>query len=371
MALGTGLASAGVVSVAMMAERIGEPEAASPAADPASRWGEVAKQFAIPMLGLGTAAMGDTDVVERSVLHALEAGYRHIDTALLYESHAGIAGALQKSDVAAEEVFLTTKVGFFPAGDPPPLLGYPVALHYRPENTKGRERDGCLLSLQQLGVPRVNLLLVHNPATTWLEIWAGYLPHLSGLLRQWPRALTDVLSAFGAFVCRHIWRGGAAGFADRRRSWLAMEQLLAEGKTEAIGVSNYTVEQLEEMKQYATVMPKVNQIELHPLFPREELVRYCHANGIAVTAYGHHVALDALEALPAEDLDFTAASPLLLKWIVDRGVSVIPRSCNPQHMAENAQIFGWTLSPLQTASLAAIGTDLPYYWDPTVVPARA
>eukprot|EP01061_Rhynchopus_euleeides_P010584 TRINITY_DN2006_c0_g8_i1.p1 TRINITY_DN2006_c0_g8~~TRINITY_DN2006_c0_g8_i1.p1 ORF type:complete len:369 (+),score=136.06 TRINITY_DN2006_c0_g8_i1:2-1108(+) len=329
---------------------------------------ETAKDFPIPVLGFGTAALGDFETTYRSVLSALEAGYRHLDTALLYCSHTAIAEAVKKSGIPREELFITTKVAFYPErGTLSELLGYPAVLSCVPENSKGSERAGLTRSLKELDTKYVDLCLVHNPCTTFLELWTGFIPHYWGLMGSIPLAVANL----GLFIGGLIASISGSGYEARKASWLEMEKLQAEGLTKAIGVSNYTVAHLEEMKKYATVKPAVNQLELHPLYPRSDIVEYCQKNGIVVTAYGHHVVFPKVQALPEEDRDFTSTAPLVLKWITEQGVTVIPRSSNPQHIRENMLIFGWSLSPMQKAMFESIKSNTPHYWNCDVVPSSA
>ena len=328
---------------------------------------ETAAEFKIPMLGFGTACLGDSASVEKAVLAALERGYRNIDTALLYRSQEGIAAALAKTDVPREEIFVTTKIAFYPRpGFLSKLFGYPSSLPKNVHNVKGDEKAAMAFCLKELKQSYVDLTLIHTPCTTWLELWTGFVPHYTGLMKIVPGFVSNLLVFLGSTAC---WVLGN-GYEERKASWLAMEALKAEGATRAIGVSNYTVAQLEELKTYANEMPVVNQLEMHPLYPRKDVIAWCQKNNIAVTAYGHHVVFPALDSLPKEDLDFTATSPLLLKWIMEQGVTVVPRSKNPDHMAENAKVFGWKLTDAQKAVIKSIETNTPYYWNVEGVPTR-
>eukprot|EP00755_Sulcionema_specki_P027975 Sspe_Gene.1826::Locus_607_Transcript_1_1_Confidence_1.000_Length_1111::g.1826::m.1826 len=228
------------------------------------------------------------------------------------------------------------------------------------ENVKGKEREALDRSLKEMNVDYVDLCLIHTPCTSTLELWTAFLPHAWGLVGLVPLFVVKGFMALASPFLR------SPGYEARKASWEALERLQEEGKCRAIGVSNYEVKHLEEMLTYAKVLPAVNQIEMHPKYPREDVVRWCHDHGIAVTAYGHHVCIDDLQKkYPAE-----SASPLLLRWITERGVTVVPRSQNPDHIKENATITV-PLKPEQRDAIAAISSDQPHYWNTSVCPAKA
>eukprot|EP01063_Lacrimia_lanifica_P007853 TRINITY_DN15035_c0_g1_i1.p1 TRINITY_DN15035_c0_g1~~TRINITY_DN15035_c0_g1_i1.p1 ORF type:complete len:360 (+),score=112.67 TRINITY_DN15035_c0_g1_i1:53-1132(+) len=323
----------------------------------------VAAQFPIPLLGFGTACLGEKTT--RSVLHALEIGYKHIDTALLYETHLGVAEALKQTEVPRDEIFLTTKVGFFPPGKPG-LLGVPDGT-WQAENGKGKEREGVELSLKELGVDCVDLCMVHTPLTSYLQMWTAYIPHFH-CLRGWPRPITFMMECIGKTL---IWllEDPAKARAVRKETWQAMEQLVRDGKAKAIGVSNYEVHHMQELLEYATIKPAANQFECHPNFPREDLVDFCQKNGVAVVAYGSDRSVRPLSTVSAEAREFAPPLALVLRWTIERGICVIPRSGTPAHREENARVFGWSLNEQHKAAIAA-GTlrNSPAYWNPIVVP---
>jgi diketogulonate reductase-like aldo/keto reductase len=179
----------------------------------------------MPMLGLGTWKAKDGDEVEQAVLWALEAGYRLIDTAKIYGNEQGVGSAIAKSKIPREEIFLTTKLWNEDQG-------YESAL---------KAVDG---SLSRLNVAYVDLYLIHWPTTN----------------------LT-------------------VGENRRQETWKAMEEILHSGKAKAIGVSNFTITHLEEMKAYANIPPAINQVEFHPFLFQKDLLDYCQKSNIALEAY--------------------------------------------------------------------------------------
>ncbi|MDB4978427.1 MAG: putative reductase, partial [Candidatus Peribacteria bacterium] len=133
----------------------------------------------------------------------------------------------------------------------------------------------------------------------------------------------------------------------REETWHAMEEILKAGKAKAIGVSNYTVEHLEEMQTYAHTMPEVNQIEFHPFWFRKELMNYCHERNIAVEDYSPLARAknlsDPVIGAIAQAHGKTAAQ-VMLRWAVQHGNSVIPKSIHKDRIRENIDIFDFELS---------------------------
>ena len=315
----------------------------------------VAKEHPIPLIGLGTAILKEKS--EDAVLSALESGYRAIDTALLYDSHIPVGKALSKTDVPREEIFVTTKVGFFPTATC--FLGQPANLPFCVENTKGEEHKGVDLSLKELGLDYVDLCLIHTPATTPAEIWTAFLPHYGGLMKRVPFWVCD---ASMAIMTVFLKLGVDHGYETRKKSWENMLELKKEGKCKAVGVSNYEVSHLEEMLKYTNELPAVNQIEMHPRYPRTDVINWCRERGVAVTAYGHHVCFEH---------QTETDSPTLLKWITEQGVSIVPRSGNPDHIKQNIEALKSSLTAAERIQLASVFSDRSYYWNTKVIPARA
>ena len=249
---------------------------------------------AIPVLGLGVWQVPDGTQCERAVRWALEAGYRHIDTAQAYRNEGSVGRALRDSGVPREEVFITTK--FYPARRDP------VA-----------EIEG---SLRRLGVDQVDLYIIHWPqhGPTW--------------------------------------------------AWPGMERARERGHARSIGVSNFSTEELEQVIAIATSPPVINQVQFSPFEYRRSLLAACEAHNLAVEAYsplgtGRHLS-DPTVGRIAQDIGRTAAQ-VLLRWCLQRGTIVLPKSTHRERIDQNAQVFDFSLSDGDMATLDALdvtgGTD--------------
>lgn len=234
-------------------------------------WRVKGQTGSFPALALGTATLFD-DVCAGAVREAIRQGYRHIDTALLYDNQAavgrGIREAIAAGEVTRAELFVTSKVGFYPAG----LGAESVMVHIRrhDENEKGLEKTRAAvdLCLSLLGLEYVDLMLVHNPCTSAADYQASTCPHLFELgagKALGPHGPSD--EERGIIMAHRLARANAqydeaAAEAARAATWKALEEALAAGKCKAIGVSNYAPRLVAAMDAYATVQPAVNQLEL-------------------------------------------------------------------------------------------------------------
>jgi len=248
----------------------------------------------IPRIGFGTWQVTPDSAAKAAVAAALEAGYRLVDTALMYNNERGVGEAIRESSLEREDIFLTTKLW----ND---HQGYQSAF------------DGFAMSLQRLGLDYVDLYLIHWPADF----------------------RSDDLET---------------NRKRRKDSWRALEELHKNGTAKSIGVSNFTVRHLEELLQYANIVPAVNQIELHPFIFEEQrpIVEFCQQNDITVEAYsplsrGGRVNDPAVQAI-AEAHGKTGAQ-VMLRWAIQHGTVPLPRSTNPDHIAENLQVFDFELTP--------------------------
>ena len=223
--------------------------------------------------------------VYEAVREALRVGYRSIDTAMIYENEAGVGRALKDSGIPREDIFLTTKVW---------------------NKDQGYERTLAAFetSLQKLGVDYVDLYLIH-----------------------WPMPDEDL-------------------YMD---TWRALEQLYRDGKTKAIGVSNFHIPHLTRVLEEGTVVPVVNQIELHPFLSQEAIREFCQKNGIVVEAWSPLMrGRDALtEPVITEIAARHGKTPaqVVLRWHLQHGIIAIPKSVTPSRIQENLDIFEFMLSP--------------------------
>jgi diketogulonate reductase-like aldo/keto reductase len=260
---------------------------------------------AIPRLGLGVYQSGRGAATENAVSWALEAGYRHIDTAAMYGNEAEVGGALKRAFAAGlvrrDEVFVTTKLWNSDHG-------YDEAL---------RAFDA---SHRRLGLDQIDLFLLH-----------------------WP-------------------------VPDRRlESWRALERILGDGRCRAIGVSNFMVHHLEELLSHAKVAPAVNQIELHPWCQQRDVVAFGAAHEIAAVAYspltkGMKLGDPRLAAV-ARQVQRTPAQ-VLVRWSLQKGFVTLPKSAKRGRIIENAAVFDFSLGAEQMTALDTFNAEDHVTWDP-------
>ncbi len=248
----------------------------------------------IPQLGFGVFKV-DPDETERIVSDALEAGYRHIDTAAIYGNEEGVGRAIAASGIPRDELFITTKL-------------------WNSDQGTQSAFDAIDLSLEKLGLESVNLYLIH-----------------------WPRPDLD----------RYL------------ETWLAMEQIRDAGKATSIGVSNFHVPHLEKLAAGSSTVPAVNQIELHPTFQQRELRAYGAEHGIAIEAWGP-LGQGKYDLFGMPAIADTAAAhgvtpaQVVIRWHLQSGIIVFPKSNSAARMAENFDVFGFELSAEQMAAIDAL-----------------
>lgn len=254
----------------------------------------------MPWLGLGVWRMQEGDEVAGAVKAAVDAGYRSIDTASFYGNKEGVGRAVRGCGVPREEMFVTTKVWNTDQGY---------------ENTlRAFER-----SRKSLGLSYLDLYLVH-----------------------WARPDTY------------------------RETWKALVHLYKEGFVRAIGVSNHQIRHLEAIMEDTGVVPAVNQVERHPLLTQQELLAFCGEQNIRMEAWRPLMKgrVDhPLIARFAEKYGKTQAQ-ILLRWQVQGGVVVIPKSVHPERIAENAQIFDFELEEADMRAIDALNENRRFGEDP-------
>jgi len=261
----------------------------------------------IPQLGYGVFRIPNAET-QQAVTRALEIGYRHIDTAAIYGNEEGVGRAIAGSGVPREELFVTTKLW---------------------NEKQGYEStfEAFETSLQKLGLDHVDLYLIH-----------------------WPIPARD-------------------RFVD---SWKAFEKLLADGKTRAIGVSNFRVEDLERLISETDAVPAINQIELHPQFPQQELRAFHVKHNIATEAWGPLGQGSLIDnATIGELASKHGKSPaqIILRWHIQIGNVVIPKSVTPERIAENLDVFDFSLDDDDLSAIAGVDTGVRIGGDPAVVGA--
>ncbi|MGO9977200.1 MAG: aldo/keto reductase [Solirubrobacteraceae bacterium] len=256
---------------------------------------ELSDGHVIPQLGFGVFKIPPADTA-RAVQAALENGYRHIDTAEMYRNELGVGEGIRASGLAREQLFLTSKLD----------NGY-----HRPDDA----RRAFAGTLSELGVEYVDLFLIHWP-----------LPTRYG----------------GDFVS----------------TWRTLEEFKHEGRARSIGVSNFQVEHVERLANECELTPVVNQIELHPYLLNDEVRSYGDAHGIATEAWspiarGGELLQDPVITSIAGEVQRTAAQ-VVLRWHIERGNVVFPKSINPARMSENLQLFDFSLTSDQIARISAL-----------------
>ncbi len=245
----------------------------------------------MPLLGLGVYKATDDGELKQAISDAVSSGYRLIDTASFYKNEEGVGKGIQALNLPREDLFVTTKI-------------------WNTAQRIGDIEDSFNRSLERLALDYVDLYLIH-----------------------WP-----VPGCFG-------------------NTWKAMEKLQEQGKVRSIGVSNFGIQDLELLKTVSDVIPAVNQVEFHPLFNHPELKAYCEENGIALQAYAPLARGAYLKSpLMIEIGKSHQKSPAQvgLRWLVQQGIAVIPKSIHEERLAENSQIFDFVLSDEEMAAITAM-----------------
>lgn len=278
----------------------------------------------IPRVGLGVYQSTPGTETYEAVLAALKLGYRHIDTAHLYRNEVDVGRAVRDSGVPREDIFITTKLWAGMGGEP--ADGFHHAI------------QSGIESQEKLGT-YIDLYLIHSPA----------------------------------------WK------TQRINAWLGMEELRKRGIVKSIGVSNYGVHHLEELiaDSRTTVVPAVNQVEIHLFLQRSELVSACRDRwDIAVEAYSPLAkarrfgdvpqaikmlrSAETGEALPDNGSSkYPTAAQIMLRWGLQKGFIILPKSVNPKRIAENADVFDWELASDTMTQLQSLDDGFNTGWDPT------
>jgi len=255
----------------------------------------------MPILGFGVFQIADLEECERSVYEAIRAGYRLIDTAAAYQNEEAVGTAIQKSGVPREEIFVTTKLCIQDAGY---------------ESTKKAfER-----SLKRLQLDYLDLYLIHQP------------------------------------------------YGDVYGSWRAMEELYREGRIRAIGVSNFQPDRLMDLIVYNEVVPAVNQIETHPFNQQLETQKFLQENKVQIESWGpfaegkNNIFENELLLSMAEKYKKTVAQ-VILRWLTQREVVVIPKSVRKERIVENFSIFDFELSPEDMDAIGTLDMKVSSFFD--------
>ena len=256
----------------------------------------------IPQLGFGVYQV-DPAETERIVSDALAAGYRHIDTAAAYFNEEAVGRAIASSGIPRNEIFVTTKLWISDAGD-------------------DGARRGFERSRTKLGLDYIDLYLIHQP------------------------------------------------YGDVYGSWRTMEKIYAEGGARAIGVSNFAPDRYLDLVLHNQIVPVVNQVETHPFLQRAEEQQFLAKHGTILESWGpfaegrNQLFTNVVLTKIGDQYGKTTAQ-VVLRWFIQRGIIVIPKSVRPERMAENLDIFDFELSETDMAAIATLGGDASLFIDHT------
>lgn len=286
----------------------------------------------MPQLGLGTWKATEPDAVYHAVSHAIASGYRHIDCAHIYGNEAEIGRALRDAissgKVTREELWITSKL-------------------WNDAHAPLEVRPALDLTLSNLGLDYLDLYLIHWPVS--LRKGANFPLSSDDLVPRSAIPLTE--------------------------TWSEMEDAVDEGLIGSIGVSNFGPMNLSELLEACDIAPVINQVEMHPYWPQSELLAFCSARGIALTAYSPLGSIDRSPGMKAPDepvllqdptvieiADAHGATPaqILISWGLHKGVSVIPKSVTPARIEENFAAQDLVLSTEDLKRLDAIGRTFRY-----------
>ncbi len=262
----------------------------------------------MPILGLGVYQIPDYDECKKTVLDAIEACYRSIDTAAAYQNEKAVGDAIKESGVDRKELFITTKLWIADAGY---------------EKTK----KAFELSLQKLQLDYLDLYLIHQP------------------------------------------------YGDVHGSWRAMEELYKDGKIRAIGVSNFHPDRVMDIIVNNEIIPAINQIETHPFFQRLEDQQILQENGVQIESWASFAEgrndLFTNELLSSIGKKYNkSVAQVVLRWLIQRDVVVIPKSVRKERMIENIDVFDFELSKEDMALIETMDTKESQFFshrDPAII----
>ncbi|ASG80543.1 aldo/keto reductase [Lactobacillus pentosus] len=255
----------------------------------------------MPQLGFGVFQVPDLDDCEAAVTAALKAGYRLIDTATAYQNEEAVGRAIKKSGLKREDLFITSKL-------------------WVSDFTYERAQRGIDASLKRLGLDYMDLYLLHQP------------------------------------------------YGDTMGAWRALEEAYHAGKIRAIGVSNFYADQLKNLELTMTVQPAVNQIEVNPWYQQTDEVNFNQHEQVRVEAWapfaeGKHDIFNQPTIQAIAEAHHKTTGQVILRWLLQRGITVIPKSVHPERMAENMAVFDFELSTSEMATLASLDKGVSQFFD--------
>lgn len=255
----------------------------------------------MPQLGFGVFQVPDLDDCEAAVTAALKAGYRLIDTATAYQNEEAVGRAIKKSGLKREDLFITSKL-------------------WVSDFTYERAQRGIDASLKRLGLDYMDLYLLHQP------------------------------------------------YGDTMGAWRALEEAYHAGKIRAIGVSNFYADQLKNLELTMTVQPAVNQIEVNPWYQQTDEVNFNQHEQVRVEAWapfaeGKHDIFNQPTIQAIAEAHHKTTGQVILRWLLQRGITVIPKSVHPERVAENMAVFDFELSTSEMATLASLDKGVSQFFD--------
>lgn len=253
----------------------------------------------IPKLGLGTWFVEDNTA--DTVKQAVNIGYRHIDTAQAYGNEAGVGAGIRNCGIPREEIFVTSKVA-------------------AEEKSYAAAAKSIDESLQKMGLDYIDMMIIHSP-----QPWAEF-------------------------------RGEKRYFAENKEVWRALEDACNAGKLKAIGVSNFLIDDLENLLADCKIKPMVNQILMHIGNIPQQLIRYCKEQNILIEAYSpiaHGEALKNKTITAMAEKYQVSAAQLCIKYVIQLGAIALPKTANPDHMQSNAML-DFIISDSDMADLTAL-----------------
>ena len=255
----------------------------------------------MPTLGFGVFQVPDLSQAEQAVTEAIETGYRLIDTAAAYQNEEAVGKAIKNSSVNRDDIFVTSKL-------------------WVSDFTYERAKKGIDTSLQKLGLDYMDLYLLHQP------------------------------------------------YGDTMGAWRALEEAQKEGKIRAIGVSNFYADQLQDLMLTMPVKPAVNQIEVNPWYQQDAEVNFAQSQDVRVEAWApfaegkHNIFTNETIAEIAAKYG-KSNGQVILRWLLQRGITVIPKSVHQNRMAENINVFDFELSNDDMKKMASLDKKESQFFD--------